>query len=52
LREELVDVRAADADTTADANRGQLFLVDPVPEGLRVEPQALGDLIDGEKLSS
>ena len=50
LREDAIKVRAADTDATADADRWKSALIYPVPQGLRVELQVVGDFIDREVL--
>jgi hypothetical protein len=50
LREDAIKIRAPNPDPPADADRRKRSLVDPIPQGLGIELEVLGDLVDREVL--
>lgn len=48
--EHLLKVPLRDADRPTNLDRGQIAAGDPRPDGLRMDPQALRDITDGQEL--
>lgn len=43
-----VDLFPVEADRSADANKGNLVVLDPIVYGTRFDAEELGDVFDGE----